>query len=187
MKSRLSMKACSRSCCPTWAALSPSCAGSRRKGTGANIYQPLQETYRAAGCRSSRGRPRVAGAGAFLGAGRKAAGLSCGGGLLIDPACPAVLRCPMATVHAGPGAAALAVLSPAAAHPPLTSASSPAHRPAHLQEPIRGLIAGDKVLRANEEHEAPATHGSDAGTTHPAPCVWASLASSLGLGLCLDP
>lgn len=46
MKSRLSMKACSRSCCHTWAALSPSCAGSRRKGTGANIYQPpLQEMY----------------------------------------------------------------------------------------------------------------------------------------------
>lgn len=86
-----------------------------------------------------------------------------------------------------PGRSSARCAEPSCCPPPLTSASSPAHRPAHLQEPIRGLIAGDKVLRANEEHEAPATHGSDAGTTHPAPCVWASLASSLGLGLCLDP
>lgn len=79
----------------------------------------------------------MAGAGAFHGAGRKAAGLSCGGGfLLIDPARPAALRCSMATVHAGPGAAALAVLSPAAAHPPpnlriLSSASARASAGVH--------------------------------------------------------
>ena len=124
-----------------------------------------------AGCRLSQGMPRLAGTGAFHGAGRKAAGPSCGGGFLIDPTCPRVLQCPMGTLHAGPRAPALAVLSPAAAHPCLTSASCPVHQPTHPQESVRVLSTGDEVLRTNEKHEAPATPGSDAGTSHPAPCI----------------
>lgn len=129
----------------------------------------------------------MAGMGAFHRAGRKAAGPSCGGGFLVDPTHPGVLQCPMGTVHAGPGTPALAVLSPAAAHPCLTSASFPVHQPMHPQESVQVLITGNQVLRANDKHEAPPTHISNASMSHPTPYVCASLASSPGHRLCLDP
>jgi len=102
-----------------------------------------------------------------------AAGPSCVGDFLIDLTCLGVLQCPMGTHHAEPSSCSsllnLRILPSASAG-------------------IRtGPIAGNEVLRANDKHEAPATHGSDASTSHPSPCVWASLASSPGCGLCLEP
>lgn len=83
---------------------------------------------------------------------------------------------PMGTMQASLGTPALTVLSPAAAHPCLISASLPVHQSMHPQESIWVLIAGNEVLRANDR-------GSfNSGT---APCIWPSLVSSPGL--CLDP
>lgn len=138
-------------CCHTQAALLPSWGGSHRKGRGVNLPSSSKEgCARWVGCRRSQERPHMAETGAFPGASWKAAAPSCVGSLL-----PRVLQCPVLT---NPGALALPMLSPAAAHLCSTSVSFLVHQPMHLQEPIQVLITGDKVLTANNQHKAPVTH-----------------------------
>lgn len=175
MKSWLSKKAHSRphtraASCPVVVAVTG--------GTGVNLPSSSKgECARWAGCSTSQRRPQMAGTGAFHGAGRKAAGPRCVGGFL-----PRVLQCPVGTALAVPSALALTMLSPAAAHPCSTSVHFPVHQPMHPQESRQVLIAGNKVLTANNQHKAPVTYSSNTSTSHPAPCGWASLVSCPGTG-----
>lgn len=155
-------------CCHTQAALLPSCGGSHRKGTGVNL--PGVPGGQAAGChREGYIWQRQE---HFMGPEQEGSSSRLRGGFLLR-----VVQCPVGTVLTGPGALALTMLSPAAAHPCSTSVSFLVHQPRHLQGPTRVLIACDKVLTANNQHKAPVTHGSDASMSHPAPCGWASLVS----------
>lgn len=118
---------------------------------------------RQAACRTSQGRPHMAGTGAFHGASRKAAGPSCVGGFL-----PRVLQWPRrtGTRHAEPSCC-----------PPLLSLCVLSSAPAHASTGTMRVQA----LTANL-HKASVTHGSNASTPHPAPCGWASFVSCPGTG-----